>query len=292
MATEQHRDEGDESLPAPTGQRRLALEIAYDGAPYQGWQLQAGRADAPTIQGEVERALGSFLGHPVRVFAAGRTDTGVHALGQVVHFDTASPLPAEGIRRATNALLPEGIAILRAAEVPAGFDARRSAIMRSYTYRLVWGESSHTAVCRSMVGMVPGRHDFAAMQAAAARLVGGYDFAGFRSAHCVAKRTFLDVVRADLELLGPQARVALRLGPGAEACLFTINSRSFLMHMVRRLVGTLLLAGRGKLTPDDITACLEAGTQPEYVLLAPAGGLVLQAVEYPEDPFVPPFDRR
>lgn len=273
--------------PAPPGTRRVALQVAYDGSAYCGWQVQAGRADAPSVQAAIEAALAGLLRHPVRVTGSGRTDSGVHAVGQVAHFDTSARIPAEAIRRALNTLLPAGLGVLRAAEVEPTFHARFDAIRRAYVYRLVTGEPAQAALCRNAVGVAVGHYDAERMQAAARVFLGEHEFAGFRSTSCVAKRTRLTMEQAELQPMPPEAKLALGLGPGAQGWLFAVACRSFLMHMVRRMVGSLLLVGRGRQTPEELAACLREGRRPEYVLLAPAAGLVLQRVEYPRDPFAP-----
>jgi tRNA pseudouridine38-40 synthase len=171
------------------------------------------------------------------------------------------------------------------AEVPAQFDARRTAIRRTYTYRLVLGPPASGILVRQRAGVFAGRHDIHAMAQAAAIFIGYHDFAGFRNSDCNATRTDLTLETSSLVPLSDDSRIALSIPPEADALIYTIACRSFLMHMVRRIVGSLVLVGRGKLSLDEIRHSLRTGTTPARTLLAPAAGLVLHRVDYPEDPF-------
>lgn len=294
MADSYGPSDGSENSPAPLTPatpvhplRRFAILLAYDGAMFRGWQLQNSlrEAELPSTQGALEAALSGFTGHPVRVMASGRTDAGVHALGQVVHADLHTPHSADILARALAIRLPVGLSIRRMAEVPLEFDARRAAIRRTYTYRLVLGPPASGVLVRQRAGIFAGQHDIHAMAQAAALLPGHHDFAGFRNSDCNAKRTDLTLETSHLAPLSDDSRLALSIPPEADALIYTIACRSFLMHMVRRIVGSLVLVGRGKLSLDEIRQTLLTGTTPARTLLAPAAGLVLHRVDYPEDPF-------
>lgn len=257
------RDESAERA-GPGARRRL--ELAYLGTFFEGWQLQEGvrRGGGPprTVQATVEEALGRMHGAPIRLHAASRTDAGVHADGQVAHFDVpvGGPLvPPEGLRRGLNALLPWDVRIVAAAPAREGWHARFAALGKLYVYRLRRGD-----VLPPFEGLretlASPRIDPGAMRAAAARLVGRRDFARFGLAGSPRKTTVRTLVRLDVEEEGPLV-VVTALGDG------------FLRGMVRRLVGTLLEAGLGRSDPE------EAFRRPGPT--APARGLTLERVFYP-----------
>jgi tRNA pseudouridine38-40 synthase len=230
--------------------------------------VQPGRL---TVQGVLEEALAAALGENVRVTPAGRTDTGVHASGQVVSFATDGLLDGVALVRATNARLPSDILALRAAEMPAGFDARRDALRRHYRY-VIWNAPLPNLWARHLSWHVPVRLDLAAMQGAAARLVGRHDFAAFAGQAArepLGRSTTRTVERASWSRRGA-------------ALMFQITADAFLRHMVRAIVGTSLEVGRGRTSPDDVGAILDAADRRRAGPNAPPTGLMLVRVDYPE----------
>jgi tRNA pseudouridine38-40 synthase len=243
---------------------RYRLTVEYDGGPYKGFQAQA---DLPTVQGEIERAVAAFSGESVRVHAAGRTDTGVHATGQVIHFDLARDWDPRVVMNAVNAhLVPAPVAILDVARAREDFHARFSAVGRSYLYRIL-GRPGPPALERGRVWHVRAPLDAAAMHAAAQSLVGLHDFTTFRDAACQAKSPVKTL---------DEAAVARR---GAEVVV-TFAARSFLHRQVRSMVGSLAEVGRGVWTADDLAAALAARDRAACGPVAPAQGLCLVEVLY------------
>ena len=243
---------------------RYRLTVEYDGRPYHGFQLQAG---LPSVQGALERAIHAFSGERAVVNAAGRTDTGVHATGQVAHFDLEREWPAATVRNALNAhLVKESIAVLEAAPAAADFHSRFSAKRRAYLYRIL-NRPAPPAIERGRVWHVKKPLDAEAMHAAARALVGHHDFTTFRDAACQAKSPMktLDEVRVWRE--------------GAEVRL-SFASRSFLHRQVRSMTGTLAEVGVGRWTAADLGAALDARDRKACGPVAPADGLCLVAVEY------------
>jgi tRNA pseudouridine38-40 synthase len=233
--------------------------VAYDGTAYAGFQVQP---NAPTVQGELERAIGQVCGEPVRITGAGRTDAGVHASGQVIDFRTASALDGDTLERGVNALLPEDIAI--SGLEPAGdtFHARFSATGRTYEYRIRNGRT-RDPLERHREHWLPGSLDRAAMREAAARLVGDHEFGAF-AAGVSGLRT---VRRAGWDEQGAVLR-------------FQIEANAFLRGMVRGIVGTLVWVGRGKVSADRFEAILRSGDRAQAGPSAPANGLCLIEVAY------------
>jgi tRNA pseudouridine38-40 synthase len=243
---------------------RYRLTLEYDGAPFVGWQRQD---NGPSVQAAVEAALARFTGEAPATVAAGRTDAGVHAAGQVVHFDLARAWDPARIREALNFhLRPDPVVALDAAEASPEFHARLSATRRRYAYRIL-DRRAPPALARGRVWHVADRLDAAAMRDAAAALVGRHDFTSFRAAACQAKSPLKTLDRLDVAREGDE--IAVR----AEA-------RSFLHHQVRNLVGTLKLVGEGKWTRADVEAALAARDRTKAGPTAPPEGLCLVAVEY------------
>ncbi len=244
---------------------RYRLTLEYDGSGFVGWQRQD---NGMSIQQAVETAIERFSGEVVRVFGAGRTDAGVHARGQVAHFDLEKETDAETVAGALNAhLRPDKIAVLAAAAVEAGFDARLSARMRAYEYLIV-NRRSPLTVARGRAWQVARALDAGAMHEAAQRLVGRHDFSTFRASLCQAKSPVKTLDALDVARDGDEIRL-------------TARARSFLHHQVRNMVGTLELVGAGKWTADDVQAALEACDRAAGGPTAPAEGLYLVAVGYP-----------
>ncbi len=244
---------------------RYKLVIEYDGTGFVGWQRQT---NGLSVQEALERAAHGFCGEAVTAFAAGRTDAGVHALGQVVHVDIARETDTDTVRDALNAhLRPAPVAVLSAEAVPDDFHARFSAIGRSYLYRIV-NRRAPLALDRDRAWQVAIDLDADAMHDAAQVLVGRHDFTSFRASLCQAKSPVKTLDRLDVVRNGDE--IAIRAG-----------ARSFLHHQVRNMVGTLKLVGEGKWTRDDVAAALAACDRAAAGPTAPACGLYLTEVVYP-----------
>ncbi len=246
---------------------RYRLDIEYDGSAYAGWQRQAGQ---PSVQQAIEKAIHGFCGQTVSIRGAGRTDAGVHALGQVAHVDLQKDWNDDTVRDAVNAhlgLAGDTVAILAARKVADDFDARFSAVARHYLYRIV-NRRARLAIDARRAWWVPRPLDADAMQAAARMLVGRHDFTTFRSIHCQAKspvRT-LDL----LEVTRDNDVIEIRA-----------SARSFLHNQVRSMTGTLKRVGEGAWTPDDVKAALDAVDRTRCGPVAPPDGLYLTRVDYP-----------
>jgi len=243
---------------------RYKLIIEYDGAPFAGWQMQD---QLPTVQGALIAAIAAFSGETVSVQGAGRTDAGVHALGQVAHFDLARAHDTDTVRDALNAhLRPQPVAVLSAETVPPGFDARRSAVRRHYRYRIA-NRRPDLALERGRAWRMPRPLDAATMHAAAQRLIGRHDFTTFRSTECQAKSPEKTLDQLDVARLGDDVEI-------------TAVARSFLHNQVRSMVGSLAMVGEGKWSADDLARALEARDRAACGPVAPPEGLYLVKVEY------------
>lgn len=243
---------------------RYRAVIEYDGGAYHGFQLQA---SCPSVQGELERAIHAFSGEPARVHVAGRTDTGVHALGQVIHFDLEKDWPAKVVRDAVNAhLVPEPISVLEAEVADPDFHARFSARGRRYLYRLL-DRKAPAALERDRVWWVRTPLDIAPMQAAADLLIGVHDFTTFRDAGCQSKSPVKTLDEARVWREGAEVRLAFA-------------ARSFLHRQVRSMTGALVHVGAGRWTPAQVGEALAAADRRACPPVAPAHGLYLVAVEY------------
>jgi len=252
--------------------RHFKLTIAYDGTDFHGWQIQANR---PTIQGEIVSVLQQLTQEKIMLHGAGRTDAGVHALGQVASFRTQSGLSAQEFQRALNALLPPTIRIVGAEEVGPDFNARWSARGKTYRYRLYRGKVVPPAIWRYVLHY-PFPLDEDAMRDAAARFVGMHDFASFAAStgsedDDKERSTEREIYSAEL------ARA-----PDNEELVFTVRGRSFLRYMVRKMVGTLLDVGRGKLMPADIERLYELRDRSKSGPTVPPQGLVMVEVQHEE----------
>jgi tRNA pseudouridine38-40 synthase len=243
---------------------RYKLVIEYDGAPFVGWQVQD---NGVSVQGVIEAAVLAFCGEAVSVRGAGRTDTGVHALGQVAHLDLARKWDADTVRDATNAhLRPHPIAVLSAELVAATFDARFSALKRHYLCRII-NRRAPLALEQSRAWRIARPLDAQAMHAAAQQLVGRHDFTTFRAVECQAKSPIKTLDRLDVERSGEEVRISA-------------SARSFLHHQVRSMAGSLAQVGEGKWSAADLALALSARDRKACGPVAPPDGLYLVKVEY------------
>ena len=246
---------------------RYKLVIEYDGSPFAGWQRQA---NAPSVQQAIEEAFQRFTGEDLRIQCAGRTDAGVHATGQVAHVDLGRSWRPDTVRDALNAhLKPLPVAILSAAEVPASFNARMSAVKRHYRYRIL-NRRAPAALERNAVWHVPWALDAEIMHQAAQVLVGRHDFTTFRASECQADSPIRTLDRLDVTRDG-------------EIIAVEASARSFLHSQVRSLVGTLVQAGNGRWSIADVRRALEARQRSACAPLAPPQGLALTRDDYLAD---------
>jgi tRNA pseudouridine38-40 synthase len=243
---------------------RYKLTIEYDGTPYVGWQAQD---NGVSVQGVLTEAVAAFAGEWAVIGAAGRTDAGVHALGQVAHVDLARDWDAETVRDAINFhLRPQPIAVLAAERTTPDFDARFSAVKRHYLYRIV-NRRADLTLEQNRAWRVPRLLEAEAMHAAARCLIGRHDFTTFRSTECQAKSPVKTLDRLDVARDGDEIRV-------------TAAARSFLQHQVRSMVGSLIHVGEGKWRADDLAAALAARDRTACGQVAPPHGLYLVRVDY------------
>jgi tRNA pseudouridine38-40 synthase len=249
---------------ADAGLKNFKLTIEYDGTNYLGWQRQA---VGPTIQAEIERALASMTGSPVTLIGAGRTDAGVHALGQVANFRCDTRLDPEPILKGLNSLLPPDIAIRKCFLVPERFHARFDAKSKIYQYRIL-NRETRSAVGRNYAWFIHTPLDVDAMRRAAGHLVGRHDFKAFESTGSPRAHTLRTLLTADwTEKTGPHLT-------------FQVEADGFLRCMVRNIVGTLVAVGRGKLSPADVSAILDSRDRKRAGATAPGRGLFLAEVKY------------
>jgi tRNA pseudouridine38-40 synthase len=244
--------------------RTLALVLEYDGTGYHGFQRQD---ELPSIAERVEEALGTLFGRPTKITAAGRTDAGVHATGQVVSCATTSLMPLRRIAVAASALLrPHGIAVVRAVERAAGFSARRDALSRTYRYRIL-NRVAPSPLYAKRAFHVSAQLDVEAMRAAALALIGEHDFAAFCAVESRARGTIRNVHALEVQRNGDFLDVV-------------ITADSFVHNMVRIIVGTLIEVGRGRRTAPSVEAVLKAGERARAGFTAPPHGLYLEKVEF------------
>ena len=246
---------------------RLALIIEYEGTRYRGFQYQA---NAPTIQGELERAIRRFTGECARVKAAGRTDAGVHALGQVIAFDTDAAHPPATAIGALNYHLPGDIAVKAAFKVGDDFDPRRSARRRTYRYRIL-NSATPSPLARRFACRIPQPLDARRMQAAADMFIGAHDFRRFAAHRPDKPNSVRCVSRAALERSG-------------DTITFEVVANAFLHHQVRRMAGALADVGRGRLSLDDLRTMIDNGQTDKMAHSLPPQGLCLMSVEYADFP--------
>ncbi len=262
--------------PDSTAGERWALLIEYDGTGFAGWQRQA---NSPSVQQAIEEALERLTGEKARILGAGRTDAGVHALGQVASFLTRRSLNERTLTRGLNSYLPPSARIRAARRVDARFNPRREARMRWYRYRLASGGVA-PALERTWRAWTPARLDWERVEAALEIFRGRHDFSAFRAAGCDSPRTLLTLKNATLRR-HPRGADGGESGWDAE---MDFHCRSFLRNMVRLLAGAAIEAGRGRLSLDTLRQSLDSGERGEaHWPPAPASGLCLISVEYPAE---------
>ena len=243
--------------------RNLRLDICYDGTRYRGWQRLPGRED--TIQGKLETVLSRILGEPIGISGSGRTDAGVHAMGQVASFHCESTMPAEEILRNLRRYLPEDIGICSCKEASPRFHARLNAREKTYRYR-IWNSEMPCVFDRRFVAVMPEELDLSAMREAASCFLGQHDFAAF-CGNAKMKKSTVRYIRS------------LTIQRKENEIWITVTGNGFLHNMVRILVGTLVEVGRGERTADSIPALFE-GKRADAGFLAPPQGLCLMEVYY------------
>ena len=239
------------------------LRLEYDGTNYHGWQIQPKGA---TVQGTLEAGLSRILNTPIRVQVAGRTDAGVHALGQVATFQSGRPLNLPRFRHSLNAVLPSDIAVHEISEVPDTFQPRYDAHSRTYQYRM-WNQPYPSAIHARYSWHIPHSLDRGAMNAAATLLIGHHDFSSFQGADSVERTPWRTMIRS-------------AVCREQDFLVYTVEARSFLRHMVRNIVGTLVDVGRGALSEDEFAAVFAAHDRSRAGLNAPPQGLFLVMVKY------------
>ncbi|MBO4853085.1 MAG: tRNA pseudouridine(38-40) synthase TruA [Schwartzia sp.] len=254
--------------------RNICLIVAYDGTDYHGFQRQTPPVVA--VQNVLEEALSRVFGDAVELAAAGRTDAGVHAAGQVVNFFTDGTIPVERVPRAVNSLLPPDIVVCRAFEADRDFSALHSASEKTYCYRILTGEIPSPFLCR-YAWHIRQPLDMAAIKTALTSLLGTHDFSSFRAAGGAPISPVRTMKRAECEREGREL-------------VLTFAADGFLYHMVRNIVGTLADVGRGVLSPEDFEAILEAKDRQRASATAPAAGLCLTRVEYDASWYKPEKD--
>lgn len=245
---------------------RFKLTLEYDGTNLLGWQRQL---DGPSVQEYLEKAVFGFSGQNVEMTAAGRTDAGVHALGQVAHFDLETKLDEYRLQQAFSAHLRQmeaPVAVLKIETAAPDFHARFSAKGRGYIYRIL-NRTAPPILDKDRVWWIPYKLDVEAMQKAAKHLLGHHDFTSFRAAACQAKSPLKTLDRLNICRQG-------------EEIVFTVEARSFLHHQVRNMVGTLKLVGNGNISPQNVKEILERKDRRAAGPTAPAAGLYLQKVIY------------
>lgn len=243
--------------------KRIKLTVEYDGTNYNGWQIQPGY---PTVQGELTKALIRTCGHTVSVMGSGRTDEGVHAVGQVAHFDTHCTIPAERMREAANFYLPDDIKIVLSEEVPHTFHAMKGAVEKTYIYK-VYNAKAPSPLHRLYSEHIPYNLDMEDMRSACMLLCGTHDFRCFMAAGGKVKSTVRTIFDAQADRCGNEIT-------------FTICGNGFLYNMVRIIVGTLLEVGRGRLHANDIPEIISSRDRTRAGKTVPPQGLYLLSVKY------------
>lgn len=254
--------------------RNLRVILSYDGAEFAGWQVQPGR---PTVQGALASAIGRLSGENVLPQGSGRTDAGVHALAQVASFATASTIPTENWLSALNDNLPASIRVLEVAEVVPDFHARKSARAKTYRYRIC-----RATICPPFLARYAWHYPYpleeSAMAAAAEVVVGEHDFTSFAAVD--PERVERMAAENNTHTSNIRTIFSSSWGREGEEFIYTVRGSGFLHHMVRNLVGTFVLIGKGTVSHDDLRGILNARARSAAGPTAPAGGLYLVAVEY------------
>lgn len=244
--------------------RRIALTVEYDGSGFLGWQTQQ---DGPTVQSVLTPAVAFVAAHPLTLTASGRTDTGVHAAAQVVHFDTTAARAPRAWMLGITTRLPPEVAVIDAREVPADFHAQKSAVARRYRYSLLC-RPVRPALQRTTLAWERQTLDVEAMRAAATALVGEHDFTSFRAVQCQSKSPWRRMDAIEIAAVGAEVH-------------FEFEANAFLHHQIRNLVGSLLLVGRGERPADWIADVLAARDRRVAGPTAPPGGLCYLGPRYP-----------
>jgi tRNA pseudouridine38-40 synthase len=248
--------------------RNIKLTLAYDGSGFNGWQVQPG---LPTVQGALAEAIERVTGERVLPQGSGRTDAGVHALAQVASFELQSPIPAAGLKVALNDALPPAIRVYQAEDAPADFHARYSAKAKTYRYRILRAEICAPFVA-GRIWHFPYPLDEKAMAQAAASVEGEHDFTSFAA---------VDPERGKDEATSNVRKIfSSRFERRGDELIYTVRGNGFLHHMVRNLVGTFILVGKGTLKPGDMSGIISAKSRSAAGATAPAAGLYLVSVEY------------
>lgn len=258
----------------PPGARRIAVGVEYDGAGLFGWQSQK---DGPSVQDALQRALSAVAHAPVQVVGAGRTDAGVHATGQVAHFDTTARRKARDWVLGANSALPPGICLRWAAAAPAEFHARFSAVSRSYSYLLL-NRETRSALWRERAWWTRRPLDAGLMHEVGQLLVGEHDFSALRAAECQSHSPVRRIDRLSVTRRGDFLRL-------------DVTANAFLHHMVRNIVGTLAAVGRGRRPPEWVAEVLAGRDRCQAGATAPAAGLYLVHVDYGGLLPTPPAER-
>jgi tRNA pseudouridine38-40 synthase len=243
---------------------RFALGIEYDGTDFVGWQAQQ---NGRSVQAELQTAVGRVAGESVTIHGAGRTDAGVHAANQVAHFDARAERSERQWLLGINSNLPDDVAVNWIRPVDSSFDARRSALSRSYRYTLSQS-ATRPVLARRTVWWIRETLDCAAMTSAAVYWLGERDFSSFRAAHCQSQTAMRYLERVEVTRC-------------AAAIVLNFRANAFLYHMVRNMVGTLVEIGRGRIAATEAARILASRDRGEAAVTAPAAGLMLQDVRYP-----------
>lgn len=244
--------------------RNIRIVLAYDGTPYLGWQIQP---QGPTLQSVLQESLRTITGEQTIVKGSGRTDAGVHAIGQVANFHTMSTISPHDFVRALNSVLPPTVAVTGADEVDLSFDAQYSAVNKLYRYR-VFNRRERSPFELNTAWHINTALDIDSMSSVLRILLGKKDFSSFRASGCVARSPMRTVSKCDINCEG-------------DIILFEFEADGFLRHMVRNLVGSLIDVGRHRFSPDDFAAILEARDRTRAGRAAPPHGLYLVRVDYP-----------
>ena len=247
--------------------RNLRLEMCYDGSRYRGWQRLPGAEN--TIQGKLEQTLTRILGEKIEVSGSGRTDAGVHAMGQVASFHCENPMPAEEILKQLRRYLPEDIGIYSCKEAAPRFHARLNARGKTYCYR-IWNSEAPCVFQRRYVACFPERLDVEAMNRAGQQMLGEHDFAAFCTRAKVKKSTVRCITALRVVCIGNEIQI-------------TVTADGFLYNMVRAITGTVLYAAEGKLTPEDIPEILASGDRSLAGPTVPPGGLYMTRLWYEDE---------